>query len=405
MLHAEVLLLLPFLRTAVGGSLALFSILVASARVVQGMFGFDHIFVATNLLLRNLSGFPLVYSGLLALTLLLVVLVLGLSYWKLPVREFSLSLPVVVFLILSMVGLKLTEDVTRKNLVGTSFGYFGGQMVFANMFSDAYRTPGEHPSEFPGSTGARLALAGKSNYWLVVVESMGQPIDADLSAQLFEAFRSPAVLNAYRVSTGTVSSRGSTIHGELRELCNGTLVDGLFGSRNDHCLPRLLAGQGYGTHAVHANTSTVYGRDVWYPKIGFEHVHASDTEVSLRGERSSSRWGSLQDAQTISWATQSLFGSYPSFVYLLTVSTHLPAQLLPEAKLDPVCMNKTTPQVCTHVANLASVMQNIALESVKLPNTVVVVVGDHAPPFVSVGSRAAFESIDVPYVVLTPLSP
>jgi membrane-anchored protein YejM (alkaline phosphatase superfamily) len=320
---------------------------------------------------------------------------------RLPVRTWSVPALVIIPVAAGVAAGKIAEDFAKQNIVGSSYGFFIGQLRFADMFNRAYRTPGARPTEYPGPIGAKLALASRLNYWLIVVESMGKPNADSLSAEMLSSFASDRLKRKYDISTGAVPSLGSTIHGEIRELCDGVLSDGLFGSANSHCVPSMLARNGYFTRAVHANGSTVYGRDVWYPKIGFAKISASDTEEALRGERSR-RWGTKLDGDTIAWTASHAFEHRPSFTYLLTVSTHLPASSLPGTSPSEACLAKSTPHACTHLANLRQVLGQIASAAQDLDDTIVVVVGDHPPPFVSSSSREAFSRTDVPWVMLMP---
>lgn len=403
--HLETVVVAPFLLTRVGATLAVFSLLVATARIAQGLFGFDQVFVAANLLLRNFSDFPVLYSVAIAGAFIGYLALIVFAMRHLPVRMFSVSPWVAAALVAGLGAAKIAEDFARQNLVGSSYGYFVGQLRFADMFNAAYRTPGARPLEYPGPAGAQTAIAHRSSYLLVVVESLGQPLDDELAKELMLPFRSEALRRKYEVSLGSVPSPGSTIHGEIRQLCDGDLKDGLFGVANSHCVPARLAREGYRTRAVHANGSTVYGRNVWYPKIGFGTIAASDTEAFLRGERSR-RWGTVLDGDTISWAARTLHEEPgPAFTYLLTVSTHLPASLLPGAQPSASCPSRASEHACVHLANLQVVLRSIADSALGLDNTVIVVAGDHPPPFVSSNSRRAFSRTDVPWLMLVPHAP
>jgi hypothetical protein len=399
----ELVLLAPFLHRRVVVGLMLVSLLTASARVVQGLFGFDQLFISIPLLAHNITAFPLRYVIQLAVLLLaylagiaLVLRLLPLRLWRL--RPWMLAVGAVVLL-----GGKMAEDSVKQNLVGTQFGYLSGQFKFAGMFGKGYTVPGGVPVDHPVINAATGAIASHQNLWLIVVESMGRPADPSIRHSLLAPLLDNAdLLRRYDISDGNMASVGSTIHGELRALCNGRLTNGLFDNKHPDCLPARMAAVGYATQAVHANVAGVYGRNVWYRNIGFQQFSASDTEPALAGA-GSERWGTRLDGDTIAWLRRTGFPPGElRFEYLMTISTHLPADLLPQAAVTPGCLASATVHACEHLANLHLVLSQIAQAAVTLDNTIVVLVGDHPPPFVSPGSRAAFSATEVPWVRLTP---
>lgn len=403
LLPIELILLAPFLRTRIGLALMLVSVITASARVVQGLFGFDQLFISIPLLVHNLFAFPSRYTLQLAAMLIAYLGGIALVLRLLPARTRRVGPWMAVAAMALLVGAKSAEDSIKQNLVGTQFGYLSGQFRFAGMFEKGYAVPGGPVVGHPAVDASAAAVSGRLNLWLVVVESLGLPADPALrQALLAPMLDNPALRQRYDIQGGQLPSVGSTIHGELRALCNGHLNHGLFAAGDTDCLPARMAAAGYRTRAVHANASGVYGRNVWYRNIGFQQISASDTEPALAGERSG-RWGTRVDGDTIEWTRLHAFGDPgPHFTYLLTVSTHLPAEVLPGATPLPDCLAKATAHACEHLANLRLVLSQLADAAARQEHTVLVLIGDHPPPFVSPGSRSAFSATDVPWVRLTP---
>lgn len=403
LLHLDLLLLAPFLRRRFGLALMLLSLLTEAARVVQGLFGFDQLFVSVPLLIHNLTAFPVTYVLQLAVLLAAFVGSLALVLRLLPPLTWSIRPWPALAALAVIVGAKAAEDHTKQNLVGTSFGYLAGQMTFSNMFNKGYTVPGGAVVDHPALAAAEEALSARQNLWLIVVESLGLPNDPALRRALLAPLLDAADLHAnYDIQHGKLSSVGSTIHGEIRALCGGTLAHGLFDDGNHDCLPLRMASAGYSTQAIHANAASVYGRNIWYRKIGFQQYSAGDTEPALTGNVGK-RWGTLLDGETITWASSTAFApGHPHFNYLLTVSTHLPAEPLPGATPVDGCIEKATAHACLHLANLRLVISQLAQAARDQTDTVIVMIGDHPPPFVSPGSRAAFSSTDVPWIKLRP---
>lgn len=403
--YVDLVLLAPFLTRWPARLLISISLITAVLRVIQSIFGFDQLFVSSYLLFHNLTGFP---AAFIVLVFGLAIASLLLFYWLmswLPTRPVILSMPVIVLAAVVVLGLKHYEDKVKLNLIGTSYGYLFGSFKFASMFNGHYKLPPPQGEHSPGRMGAELALTHGTNYLLIVVESLGMPRDDGLRRTLLSALDDPQLRDRYEVTSGETPAKGSTIHGEIRELCGGLLAKGLFDDGNAHCLPSELRRQGYRTLAIHANHARIYGRDTWYPKIGFERYVSADAGGMPRNEWFN-RWGTLLDRDSIAWAAGQLAATDgpKKFVYLLTVSTHLPATLLSDALPDSQCAATATEHVCVHLANLRSVIWAITQSAQKLRNTTIVLVGDHPPPFVSPSSRGAFSSDAVPYVILAPRS-
>jgi hypothetical protein len=403
LLHIELIVLAPFLRSRVGLWLMLVSLFTESARVVQSLFGFDQLFVSLALLLHNLCAFPVSYS--LRLVLLLVAALAGLVIvlHVLPSRRARVGPSIAAAALALLGGGKAAEDSIKQNLVGTAYGYLAGQASFSTMFKKGYTVPGGAIADHPAEQAAKQALAGRQDLWLVVVESMGLPSDITLKQELLEPFVGRTDLSVkYEIESGQLASVGSTIHGELRALCGGQLSRGLFDNGSHDCLPQRLAAAGYSTHAVHANAAFMYGRDIWYPKIGFQTYSAGGIESALSGD-AGKRWGTLLDGDTIAWMSGiTRIHDQPSFTYLLTVSTHLPAEPLPGSKPLANCLAKATEHACLHLANLRLVMNQLAAAARERNDTMILIIGDHPPPFVSPGSRSAFSATDVPWIKLRP---
>lgn len=401
-LHLELIVIAPLLLTRAGQVAAITAITIEVLRVIQVPFGFDQIFVASYLLLRNITAFPPVYAIATIALVIVPPAALYVIFQKLPMRAWSVPLiPALLLLVCVATALKLGKDLTKINLVGTSFGHAYGQIRFSSMLYAHYTTPGVSPTVQPGVIGARTALATGANDWLILMESGGYPTDLEMRNALFAPFLTPQMQAKYRVSVGATPSVGSTIHGEIRQLCNGVLVDGLFGTHNHHCIPWLFDVAGWSTTSVHANNKAVYDRVDWYPKFGINTIISADTP-DFPNNKPGGRWGTLDDITAIDWTASHLLNQKRSFVYLLTVSTHLPALQMKGAMLDARCVAKHDEQSCMHLANMQLVLAHIAAVAATLPYTVVTLVGDHPPPFVSMYSSSAFDRTRVTEISLTP---
>lgn len=400
-IHVELILLSPFLNYRWGLILISVSLLTSAIRAAQGLYGFDQLFVAAYFVYSNFNGIPewvniaWGFSGV-ALTGALVIVTR-----KLPKKYVKINFSFFIALILACIYTKSQEDNFKTNLVGSSFGYLLGQLQFSEMFYGPYVIPMAQTAPYPTRLGAQHAINNGTNLTVFLVESLGVPTNQHENQLLLSNLYTGTISKKYLLIEDQISVRGSTIHGEIRELCNGRLENGLEGDNRNDCIPSIMSKHGYYSTAIHANNSSMYGRSKWYPQIGFNNYINSDTgqlPISLfKG-----RWGTTLDTNLIDWLQQQDETNEKTFLYVLTVSTHLPAISLPGAKQLKYCQEQHTKNACIHIANLKVVMDKIVEYAELKNNTTIVIVGDHPPPFANPSSRAAFKELSVPYVILTP---
>lgn len=94
-----------------------------------------------------------------------------------------------------------------------------------------------------------------------------------------------------------------------------------------------------------------------------------------------------------------------SFVYLLTLNTHLPLApvSISDSERQLCSAEQLDEDVCQMVAQTGRVLSAIGREAAAVAQApLIVVIGDHAPPFVRAVSRAQFDPKYVPAYVLRP---
>jgi hypothetical protein len=254
---------------------------------------------------------------------------------------------------------------------------------------------------------------------VVVVESYGVQVSNRLQ-QLFNVpFNRELLKSRYAVRYGEVPFFGSTVSGEVRELCGVRIsspsdVDNI---SMTECLPNLLKLQGYNTTAVHGFSRYMFDRQSWYPRVGFDtmlfadelsaeqyqnhcgHVFrgSCDSDVAIRVQRLLSQ-KSVQG------------GDNRQFVYWLTLNSHLPVARDTSIERDIDCSSVSGvddrdlhEEVCRLNRVLLGTLHLIAdIAEQTEGNLHVVIVGDHAPPFVWQKDRNMFKGGVVPFVELLP---
>jgi hypothetical protein len=247
---------------------------------------------------------------------------------------------------------------------------------------------------------------------LVVVESLGEPVDPASARFLWEALDAIDALPHVTVERGSVPFEGSTVPGELRELCGVRMlvvhpspeaISGL------DCLPDRLRRQGYTSTAIHGFSGLLFSRNLWYPELRFDRVMFAPDLRDSHGfeERCGLAFSGVCDRDVWAAIVDELDAndSGKGFIYWLTLTAHLPTVAPTEAETAQCVKSGAaadSPKACallTHHRRLFEAMA-ASVRSGGLRGTRILLVGDHSPPFLEAPVRSRFEASRVPWVDL-----
>lgn len=266
-----------------------------------------------------------------------------------------------------------------------------------------------------GQVHEEASNSARHNIILIVVESWGLMNDSESAARLESPYHLPAIANRYAVTTGNVGFQGATVSGEVRELCGlqGQLISVQRAQElAPGCLPDLLKKQGYQTTAVHGFVGIMFDRDIWYKEIGFQNsIFMQDLKPASVFHRCAGAIPGICDsdiADLLGRLSKSSCCATPQFFYWMTLNSHLPIQISAEASAILGCGSSGAPNpdlaICDWMALVYKVNSAVAALSTdpQLPPTEFVIVGDHAPPFLSSKRRDQFSQKVVPFIRLVP---
>lgn len=274
-------------------------------------------------------------------------------------------------------------------------------------------TPAPERASAPIVTGlAQQQLPNK--IVLVVVESWGWFQDPAARALITAPLQKLAAQRPdLHLELGETIFQGSTVNGELRELCG-------IRSTSIHlpdpriplqgCLPHALAAQGYTSTAMHGYRGSMFNRLHWYPELGFTQ-QLFDRELLERlghASRCGATFPGVCDGDIPALIGRQLDDpAHPKqLVYWLSLNAHLPiyASDDPRAAID--CSASPTTASDEQECRLAKLhhltMAALAEMMAQRRDTALVVVGDHAPAFVSGERRRQLSADHVPHAVLWP---
>ncbi len=243
---------------------------------------------------------------------------------------------------------------------------------------------------------------------LVNVESLGLLQSPALNDYQMAPLMALADHPDWHVSVGQVPFEGSTVAGELRELCDIrylTVSPDMNEKLSAACLPKQLDGLGYQTAAFHGFQGTFFERNRWYHELGFDEIYFG-TRMWARFDdlaRCGSAFEGICDRSAwraiVQYARQA---PRPAFIYWMTLTAHLPVlehQQRPDFESCPAASARH-PKICSHLAwhrtlfdALARDLRRGALDGARL-----ILVGDHSPPFLNENRRALFSQTHVPLV-------
>lgn len=279
-------------------------------------------------------------------------------------------------------------------LIGREYAYAEQKLVFSSGNRLAALTVEylKRPQE-PGpiihnpSTDLAREFAGTGDVLVVVAEAMGVFAN-DSDQKSFERDISQALAGTGLVRFTVEASHGNTIDGEVRVLCGrgkGNIDLNISGT---DCLPKYFSERGYETLARHGFDAGFYKRDSRYPRFGFNGIRFRENAPRRVCEGA---FQSLCDADLLRELMQSRANAGRSFLYLMTIETHLPMPACRHARDD----------IGRYRCNHLRFFESLGAELRKARGPIrVIVVGDHPPPFQSEKARSHFESDAVGIVIV-----
>lgn len=248
------------------------------------------------------------------------------------------------------------------------------------------------------------------NLLVIVVESWGvssDPFDRALQDHLWSPGRWS---ERYEVMRGKSRYYGSTTSAELRELCAVWSGFKSYDFDNADCLPQKFRAAGFQVEALHSFNGMFFDRAAWYPKIGFERaLFAKELLVMGADDCSNSVFPGACDNDIPRLIGQRLREApgKRKFLYWLTLNGHIPVPSDRELGTDDCRLGAAEwrdkyPMLCRSFELQRQLADSITAEIMKpdFPDTDILIVGDHMPPFFKRDIRMRFDHAHVPWIML-----
>ena len=249
------------------------------------------------------------------------------------------------------------------------------------------------------------------NVLIILEESLGglkNGIDQDA---VLAPLQSAEVKARYTVRRGSVAFFGGTVGGEMREEC-----DTVFGPGDNtpdalrECLPWKFRKLGYHTIGVHGFTKKMFDREHWFPQIGFQELIFREELAGKLKDICGSAFPGNCDTEIATYLGDLIAARRNQRLYIhwMTLTSHLPVDDKTAASSQFPCRNFDSTRDFREVCNLVRVqfetnqaIARLVLRS-DLPPMTVILVGDHAPPFMTNNLRALYQQDRVPFIILEP---
>jgi hypothetical protein len=244
---------------------------------------------------------------------------------------------------------------------------------------------------------------------LIVLESYGLFKNEAIYNEIINEFSNKINKN-YIIKLKSVKFSGATTSGEIRELC-GVKADSyeiVSILKKHECLPSRLANLGYKTTGFHYFFKSSFNRDIWWPKVGFSNTYFLDSYNHRKKILCGGFLNGWCDKQLILDLFESLDDQSKSFSYGLTLNSHLPVHrnddIIAIKKLKEKKYFDVTNDIELLIDSWRVVFNEVSeqLNKKNCNDVLIVIVGDHAPPYMAKQNRSVFSSAEVPYIVISP---
>jgi hypothetical protein len=248
---------------------------------------------------------------------------------------------------------------------------------------------------------------------LILVESWGLLADSSLQHEVMQPLSELSKQNLYTIKEGTTSYKYLTQAGEFRELTGYVFhyyqVKDSWVKENSLLVKKQQ--QGYHVVGIHGNTGQFYRRQMIWPILGVQEMHFSEDfakqNMPLCG---SYEFKGVCDTAINTWLlnTMNRQPNRKEFYYWVTLNTHLPLIEVHDEGYTKFAQKWKQRGITENILQMAYQHQMLfkdlagKLSKPGSSKAHILLVGDHAPPFIDPADRKLLNDHLVPYVELVP---
>lgn len=360
-------------------------------------------------IVHSAAGMPIVARYVL---ILFVILWIAVSYFERKIPRINIRKRFFLMLFVAPISFDIILGANRlfpKDIV--KFPNIISAPIINRLYSDSVDEKFEYWDNTPKSNLLLFDSIITNNYVLFIeFESLGVAKDGRddefLNSIIQKTFKNYELINKFEEKFF-----GGTLSGELRTLCGiksyGDLIRNpeVREGELSRCIPNILANSKNSAHltiAAHANFGSFYNREKVYPALGFDKaILASDLNKNLESNCDNVQFVRC-DNEVLDKLKEVLTNekSEKIFIHFMTINSHFPYSGNVVKNLD------SNDSLTAYFAAVDSTLDALAhfINGSKIIPDVIIISGDHAPPFTSPTDKSKFESDVVPVYVFKALN-
>jgi hypothetical protein len=235
-----------------------------------------------------------------------------------------------------------------------------------------------------------LSTTGSEKILYIIAESWGSLKNNEVNQLIVKNIMSEKNKLQF-MKMGHFYTIGSTVAGELRELCSMELLNNGFAfshlNKSDFsaCLPNELVNRNYRTIALHGANGVLYDRKDWYKKAGFQNVLFGENFLGLQRCKA---FNGICDEKLFNVVANQFLQSMNEkiFFYWMTLTSHSPyvEKDINNRRIDCDKFGiHRDGEMCRNIHLHAQFFDGLAklIQKPEMKGVEVIVVGDHQPPF------------------------
>ncbi len=278
--------------------------------------------------------------------------------------------------------------------------------IINRLYNNDVESKFEYWLNVPESHTLLLDSIKEHNYVLFVeFESLGYAVGHSdnefIDSMIQKTFKKYELVNKFPEKFS-----GGTLAGELRTLCGIKAYGDLIRKPETRegellrCIPNLLHGNNNKpplSIAVHANFGSFYNREKIYPAMGFDRVILASDLNNTSGLNCDNVQFIKCDDEALDKLKEVLADERreKKFIHFMTINSHFPYSGKVVENIDS---NDILTAYYAAIHSTLNALENFIDDSKVIPD-VIVISGDHAPPFTSSKNKSKFSNDVVPVYV------
>lgn len=297
----------------------------------------------------------------------------------------------------------------KKKYIVSNFGSLNSRTFYSSLFNISAKH--DKPivnKKLLSVTFDYFSNDSASTQMLIIVESFGLIQDSIKRTQFQSSISNIFTQNKWRTSWGISSFNGSTTNSELKELlnCSGDyrFFNLIENRKKINSIFDIKKQQGYQVKGIHGFKGGMFERNIWWKNIGIDSAFFLENFINNYSTLNKENpFTSLSDEEAFDAIQNKVEINKKQFIYFLTVNSHLPFLGRPQSPEisksfninDEIYISDEAKNQNKRISNL---LEHIAKKLDYRKIDKILIIGDHAPPFIDKADKVFYSNKFVPYL-------